>query len=275
MKKRKMIFIISAILILIIIAFVTVDIINTNELTNSKKAAINELNKIGSGTMHLPMIPSEPVILDFNHKLYISNTIFGGRAESENAELIGYFRNDIPVCSVKGEDAEKSICLKNTSDSSKTDVYSKYEYLYDDSISLNGTDYHLLNDNRNGSPIAQISFANPLVPVSTDNAQTNAVSDNDYYANWDAIGTDYLTNLRKVLIAKEIKSSPSMKVYSIDEIDPKEAVYIYFSNSWFTQGLNNEKGIWVLLTKANNYTGKTINDVMKDKGIETDNSSYN
>jgi hypothetical protein len=151
--------------------------INISTVASSTASSQQTSTVSGSSTvMNLPCMPAEPQIINYNHRLYITRSVFVfGREKTKlRNDLLGYitFGKKVPAYSIKKESASKSICIKSTYDQSGT--YLKYNYLCDDSIKILGNKYC-------------ITSANYVSPVSkkTENNSSNKSTANNYSLNWD------------------------------------------------------------------------------------------
>lgn len=202
--------------------------------------------------LNLPMMPAEPQILDYSGRLYITNSVFGDKEDVTPGDNLGTidFGGSVPVYAVKDTDAAASICLLGTykSDDGPKEYY-QYDYLCPDSFTAQGGSYRLEGTDSGGS-ITEVTSKNALAARSA--RMTTA-----YELTWE-ITTDQnnvLDNIKAILDEKIASPSDGTDVYSIDEIDPSQAVYLNIGDKWF------------LATKSVGYTGKTVDDVMKDKGL--------
>lgn len=226
------------------------DVDGLNDTRQKEGAVAATTAETASADMHLPSMPAEPQILDYNHKLYITNSVFTDKTTAAPQDLIGYIKYnsiDVPAYTVIGENITESICILKTYIQSPEaeNIYFKYKYLCDDDFTAQGKSYGLMGGILN------------VTASSGNSADSNESNMSDYSLEWIFL-TSYpsvLQNIKEIL-GDEIGKIPSGgSVYSIDEIDPSEAVYINIGDNWF------------LVTKTNEYTGKTVDDVMKDKGI--------
>lgn len=204
-----------------------------------------------SPVMHLPMIPAEPFMVRYDGKLYIANTPFNSRTTGEPEKKIGHFKNineDLPAYSVKGLDTSKSICIKTNWEENRSEYY-KYDYVCSDTLKIQGRIYHFIGS----SGFSNITDIQTLSSISkVDGSYVN------YYIDWIFLYSNPAVNgIVQKLLDKEIYKIPTGgTVYSIDEINPTEAVFLNINDNWF------------FVRKVKGYSGKTVSDVMKDKGLQ-------
>jgi hypothetical protein len=230
-----------------------------NSITPDNSSKISPLN-----TSHLikgPPISLNPFILNYNHRLYISSCLsinIPDNMLAKPSDIIGNLYG-LKVCAIQGVDLLTSICIQ---DHYIITNYVKYDYLCDDTISIQGVTYKfidksikLIDKRDNFSDINIVS--NIKSPNDNDsNSICNSQSNNCnyilqfiFYAPINDVGF-------KSIVHNIIGQIPSGNVYSIDEIEPSEAVFI---------NANNHP---LLVTKEYGYSGKTIDDVLKEKGLQ-------
>jgi hypothetical protein len=229
---------------------------------------------------------NEPDILDYNDRLYImSRNDDGSIVQVTPQNKIGDFvwkplehdhvTNDfnVPAYTVSGEDITKSICILDTFDlehgEKSLNCHMRYVYLCEDNFTIKDITYHLISNN----DITGVTYVTNVDNNSNSNSCINTSSiyssdninsgsnANDYFLELEGLQGSLISkqqNVKDILNSEIGQISSGGIVYSIDEIDPSEAVFINIGDNW------------VLLTKANGYTGKTVDDVMKDKGIKNE-----
>jgi hypothetical protein len=226
---------------------------------SSKKSSTTQVNGTkASSDKTVPQVKGgatgfNPVILNYNHKLY--NTpglgLFGYGDPVQHGEVIGYVSSCIgerDAYSVKDVSLLDSICIPDYNSNSK---YGKYDYLCDETIIIQGLTYYFTTNGQ----INGVCLVSNSQPQNNTNSNSNSQNNNCSYL-LQLINYPTLSPKITSIVDKIIGQIPTGNVYSIDEIDPSEAIAINANNLWF------------LVTKEYGYSGKTINDVLNDKGIQ-------
>jgi hypothetical protein len=203
--------------------------------SNTKSAMLSQ------STAKLPMMPAEPDILNYNGRLYITNSVFGDKKTAKPGKHIGSisFSGSVPVYAVKGRPLSESICIQSTYNGSKNDL--EYDYLCADSISAGGRRY-------------QITSA--LTVCALGDAPGKKSAAGGYTMRWIYLfQSPSVRQATKAILKKKIASVPTGAVYAIEEIDSANAVCLNLGSKWF------------YLEKAGGYKGKTVDAVMADNGF--------
>lgn len=181
---------------------------------------------------------SNPPLLIYNNKIYStpSTTAFIKSMMVNPGDVIGSIWG-LKVCAVQGIDISKNICVQNRNSTGKALAeYVKYNYLCDNILTIKGFQYYLTVSYLNDSAVAGGS-----IQSQPNGSIAYTMELEDYPTGYDQIKDKVIGNIS------------TGTIYSIDEIDPTNAVIIYANNYWF------------LVSKESGYTGKTISDVLKDK----------
>lgn len=227
---------------------------NSKLQISSSKAASKAVNStLGSSpsTMnpYMPQVKGglqkycNPSIFNYNHRLYSGPTYNNNIKPSD---IIGY-AGKLETYAIQGISLLNSICCKNTALNDNTFYYGKYDYLCDERITLQGLTYHLTASD-------SIYTHSDIFIVSSCESKKDINSNYNSHNNNDS----YLLNTRfdlSSIVNKVIGQIPTGNVYSIDEIDPSNAIAIKANNKWFS------------ITKEYGYSGKTIDGVFNDKGL--------
>lgn len=202
--------------------------------------------------------------LDYNHRLYTLSL-----THAEPDKIIGYNKptdtaHSYEICSIKGMDISQSICKENIGEEKDDNgriYYYKYDYICNDTITVNSTVYDLTGgrDNKyteNGIVIG--SLRETLEAVTSDQtvsmAQGMGGKDNEYYFSGGVYGLGI--DVSKI-VDNVIGVLPNGKVYSIYEIAPSHEIALNLNGDWFL----------ALKKDDTSYNGKSIKDVLKDKGL--------
>ena len=215
-----------------------------SERFGNKNDAIKSANNstsIAESTANLPMMPAEPVVLDCNGSLYITNSVFGDKATAKPGKRIGSiaFGGDVPVCAVKSRPLAKSICILSTYNGSKS--YLRYDYLSKDFLSAGGRTYRITSASR---------------VLSGESAAGSKSSASGYKLRWIYLySSPSVRQATKAILRNKLGDVPSGAIYAIKQIDPENAVCLNLGSRWF------------YLKKQSGYKGKTIDEVMAENGF--------
>lgn len=246
LAAASILFALIGILAVIVIKNISFPFGNTPEV-----ASMADSTAFPAPSMHLPMIPSEPFMVRYDGKLYITNTPFNSRVTGEPDKEIGHFKNineDLPAYSVKGENISKSICIKTNWEENSSEYY-RYDFVCGDTLEIQDRIYHFIGS------IGPSNITDIITASSSPKMQDRYIN---YYIDWIFLYSNPdVSGLVKKLLDKEIYKIPSGgTVYSIEEINPSEAVFMNINDNWF------------FVRKAKGYSGKTVSEVMKDKGLQ-------
>lgn len=205
-----------------------------------------------------------PVLLSYGNRIYFGGT--GQLAQpGENARQLGTVpclanRTRAPIFPVRGVSVSQSLCLLWTN-TGKNNIYSQFDYLCDETVTVDGKTYTFVPgepDNVTGEG----NYVMPLYSVfsasgsaTTGNPEKSLDDAHAYFFRW-VVYPKFSLNVI-ALAHTVIGQIPNGKVYALDEIDPSQAVAL------------NDGKYWFLITKKTGYAGKTVQQVLKEKGLES------
>lgn len=204
---------------------------------------------------------AEPRLLEYQHRLYLTPGIMGVFSKNEYVKPAGLICKifDGNVCFVQGVDAAQAICLQDMNSRSN---YIGYHYLFDDSMQIGGRTYRFVSGRNNSSKSAYGGISD-VIPADdanflaeVDSIDSSPTSDEDYYINLILNNGGSTDKQLAAIMDKAIGTLNGATVYSIDEIDPSQAVMI-----------KTAKNDLFVVAKRYGTTGKTIENVLADKGL--------
>lgn len=228
-------------------------VLSSSRSSSELTAKSSPQNSAVDGTPHdTPFIAGikgidTPRFLFYNNSIY---TIGGLIAPSKDRsaipeKLIGFAWGKRRVCTVQNVDVSKNICMQcpdetilrytNGSEAVLTG-YVRYDFLLKNPITIQGKPY-FLTDGLFTTTLDCTSPANNSIVYTIDLSDT------------------LLPLFHQKILGKPICQVGKGTVYSIDEINPDNAVAIFDNKCWY------------FVVKKYGYTGKTIDDVTKEKGI--------
>lgn len=200
------------------------------------------------------------LLVNVDHRLYLTPTPFycNDKYSAVPGQLISKSQTYYQVAKIKGEEQKNAVCVKTWSN-----PWQRFPFLCEDKIILQGRVYHF-TDGSTGhlydSPLSNASDIKVVSDVSSSVAQASKAASenkgNDYTLQiilYPKIGVQIPAIKNKV-----IGKIPGGTVWSLDEIDPSQAIAIQ------AESLSGE--MWLLATKQVGYTGKTVVDVLTKNG---------
>ena len=206
-----------------------------------------------------PNMPDQPSILSYNHKIYCTVN-FGQNPYVTPDTIIGYATYPYPhtttVCSAMGVSTSDAIGMLNVFDSSQQGNYLRYDFFCDDQIKINEISYKIdiYRNSANFIGTYVIPGVSSSAGLSSQAVQSIVAENPDDYRLAYDVYFDSL-NHAKILDQKISTIYHDVEVYSIDDISPTNAVFLHFEGSWFP------------LIKEHGYSGKSIQTVMREKGL--------
>lgn len=217
----------------------------------SQAAPANRSSASSGNTMAVGGITlgNNPVILDFDHRLYGIVLEDSNIQPKDTVGRISYL-GERGVFTIEGVSLSDGICIPEFDGGSKvkTTKYAEYDYLCDETIQIRGLSYSFTTG-------SQLNDVCRVESSSSEVESSNSQNKNHSYLIQRIVYPDLNPKFTSI-VDKIIGQIPTGDVYSIDEIDPSEAIAIKSKTTWF------------LVTKRYGYSGKTIDDVLKDKGIQ-------
>lgn len=223
------------------------------DVTRQKMAS-----RVAISSYHLPATNMNPYFIQYQHRLYLTPGPFTGDSYQHSVKpgmVLAHFtsllnipgKNDQIACAVQETDPAKGVCIRDFND--KND-YPYYPYLCDETVVINRRSYHFTGDTD------FISLDAPETQSAASAAPSDGNPANEYKLNLNILS--FVPHIMDNVRGSKIGVLPGGTVYAIDEIDPSEAIIIHSSSLWLTA------------TKQYGYTGKTIEDVWREKSGVSD-----
>lgn len=197
----------------------------------SGSCLLSDQQIIPSGGGHDAPMSCDPVILNYNHRLYITNTKYlDGKTQAlpDRRHLLGYSEN-YPVFPVLSGDINKIICCSSTPNSKK---FSRYDYICDDSFTVNNIRYNLISViNYKYHNLSEMYNVNSK-PSYIRNFDKPIIKNNDYIVNWCEIRNRDDMNYIKNSIDSKLCELKFGSIYKVKNKKPSEAIFLKTHNKW-------------------------------------------